>query len=371
MQRNVTILGGGNGARAAAAELSLAGHRVTLHEARAFREQLAAIAEAGELTALGEVSGTARLRVEADLEEAIIGADLILMVVPTNVQRYFAERLAPLLSDGMNVALMPGSLGSLEFVEVLRDLGVDADITVTEFAALPYATRIETPTAVRVFGRRRVVAAGVFPSVEAQRVAPILSDLYPGIEMLRDVLEAGLNNPNPTLHCLGVLLSASRIEYSRGDFYYYEEGLTPHVCQAVEAIDEQRLEVGRALGLEILSLKDTYWKMGYGPKGDTFWSVIRGVAALQGIKGPTTVDSRYLTEDVPTGLLIYSQLGEQLGVDTSIMASVITLAGALLDQDFRAQGRTLSRCGIAGMTAQSLREYVRTGKPSGGSDSYS
>ena len=52
-----------------------------------------------------------------------------------------------------------------------------------------------------------------------------------------NVLAAGLNNPNPTLHCLGVLLSASRIEYSHGEFYYYEEGMTPHVCQAIEAID--------------------------------------------------------------------------------------------------------------------------------------
>ena len=41
--------------------------------------------------------------------------------------------------------------------------------------------------------------------------------------MHANVLEAGLNNPNPTLHCLGVLMSASRIEYSHGEFYYYEE----------------------------------------------------------------------------------------------------------------------------------------------------
>ncbi|MEI2717507.1 MAG: NAD/NADP octopine/nopaline dehydrogenase family protein [Candidatus Nanopelagicales bacterium] len=142
------------------------------------------------------------------------------------------------------------------------------------------------------------------------------------------MLEAGLNNPNPTLHCLGVLLSASRIEYSHGEFYYYEEGMTPHVCQAIEAIDAERVAIGEALGVSVLSLRDTYSVMGYGPKGDTFWSVIRGVAALNGIKGPTEIDSRYLTEDVPIGLTIYSQLGSRLGVDTKIMQSVITLTGA-------------------------------------------
>jgi len=262
----------------------------------------------------------------------------------------------------MNVVLMPGSLGSLEFVEVVRRSGSTADITVSEIAALPYATRIVGPDSVHVFGRRRIVSIGVFPAQAADRVRPVMSDLYPGIEEMANVLEAGLNNPNPTLHCLGVLLSASRIEYSHGDFYYYEEGMTPHVCQAIEAIDAERVAIGAALGVSVLSLRDTYSVMGYGPAGDTFWSVIRGVAALNGIKGPTEIDSRYLTEDVPIGLTIYSQLGTQLGVDTKVMQSVITLVGALLDRDFVAMGRTLERCGIGDLNRGQLLDYVTTGQ---------
>jgi opine dehydrogenase len=156
-------------------------------------------------------------------------------------------------------------------------------------------------------------------------------------------------------------LSASRIEYSHGEFYYYEEGMTPHVCRAIEAIDAERQAIGAALGVDVLSLLKTYAKMGYGPSGDTFWSVIRGVAALNGIKGPTQIDSRYLTEDVPIGLTIYSQLGRQLGVDVPLMESVIHLAGALLSRDFVAEGRTLEGCGIAGMTRDQLVAYVTTG----------
>ena len=99
MRRNVTILGGGNGARAAAAELSLLGHGITLYEARAFRDQLNEVAAASEITAVGEIEGVARLRVEADLEEAVADADLILIVVPTNVQRYFAESVVALTNQ--------------------------------------------------------------------------------------------------------------------------------------------------------------------------------------------------------------------------------------------------------------------------------
>lgn len=362
-QRRVAILGGGNGGRTAAVDLALAGHEVRLYDVPAFASGLDAIAATGRITATGVISGSAPVRVEFDLGRAVAGVDLVLMVVPTMHQMALADLLAPHLVDGMNIALMPGSLGSLEFVERLRSRDQLPDVTVSEVAALPYATRITGPAEVHIFGRRRYVSAGVFPASESDRALPILADLFAGFEPMPNVLAAGLNNPNPTLHCLGVLLSASRIEYSHGEFYYYEEGMTPHVCDAIEAIDAERVAIGAALGVEVLSLRDTYARMGYGPKGDSFWSVIRGVRALNGIKGPTSVDSRYLTEDVPIGLTIYSQIGRQVGVPTPIMESVITLSGALLSRDFVADGRTLQRCGIVGMGAGELQKYTQTGRP--------
>ena len=362
--RRVTVLGGGNGARTAAAEIAIAGHQVVMYELPGLAASLAGIVSSGVICADGAISGVAPVRVATDIAEAVADAEVVLLVVPTMHQLAFARALAPVLTDGMNLVLMPGSLGSLEVVEYFRSLGELPDITVSEIAALPYATRISGPCDVTVFGRRKYVSVGVFPAVKAERVMAVLTDVYPGIQLQAHVLEAGLNNPNPTLHCLGVLMSASRIEYSHGEFYYYEEGMTPHVCRAIEAIDAERVAIGAALGLEILSLVDTYYVMGYGPKGDNLWSVIRGVAALNGIKGPHEIDSRYLTEDVPIGLTIYSQLGRQLGVDTALMDSVITLAGALLSRDFVAEGRTLARCGIAGMTSDQLLTYVTTGSAS-------
>lgn len=353
--RRVAVLGAGNGGRTAAAEFALRGHEVTLYDVPPFSAGLHAIATAGHIVATGEIEGTAPVRVESDLAAAVDGADVVFVVVPTNHQRTFAGLLAPVLPDGAHVVLMPGSLGSLEVARLLPNA------TVSEIAALPYATRITGPTEVTVFGRRRIVSVGTFPAVRSEQVAAVLDDLYPGIDVMPNVLAAGLSNPNPTLHCLGVLMSASRIEYSHGEFYYYEEGMTPHVCQAIEAIDAERLAIGAAFGIELLSLRETYPVMGYGPRGDTFWSVIRGVAALHGIKGPSQVDSRYLTEDVPVGLTIYSQLGRQVGVAPVLMESVIHLTGALLATDFVEDRRTLQRCGLDGMDRDQILGYVTTG----------
>lgn len=360
--RRVTVMGGGNGARTAAAEWGIAGHDVTLFQIPALAHELDAVARSGQIVADGEIEGVAPVRVEPDLARAVAAADVVMIVVPTMYQLAYTQMLIPLVRDGMNIVLMPGSLGSLAVAEQFRRAGATADVTISEIAALPYATRITGPDRVHVFGRRRIVSVGVFPAAKSDRVLPVLAVLYPGIELMAHVLEAGLSNPNPTLHCLGVLLSASRIEYSHGEFYYYEEGMTPHVCRAIEQIDAERVAVGAALGVSILSLKDTYHVMGYGPRGDSFWSVIRGVAALNGIKGPTEIDSRYLTEDVPIGLTAYSQLGRKLGVGTAVMQSVITLAGALLSRDFEAEGRTMERCGIDGMSTQVLLDYVATGQ---------
>ena len=220
VSRRVTILGAGNGGRAAAAEFALGGHAVTLYEIPALASSLDGIAASGSITATGVLSGTAPVRVELDLEQAIVEAEILLAVVPTMYQRAFAEMLAPHVRDGMNLVLMPGSMGSLDVSEYWRTHGVSADVTVSEIAALPYATRITGPDSVHIFGRRRIVSIGVFPAEKAYRVMPAMSELYPGIEQMANVLEAGLNNHKQNLHCLGVLLSASRIEYSHGEFYY-------------------------------------------------------------------------------------------------------------------------------------------------------
>ena len=82
---------------------------------------------------------------------------------------------------------------------------------------------------------------------------------------------------------------------------------------------------------------------------------------MMGVKGPSELDNRYLTEDVPIGLVCFSQLGRQLGVDVKLMESVINMAEAVIGRDFYSIGRTLERCGIMGMDSNALVEYAKTG----------
>ena len=57
------------------------------------------------------------------------------------------------------------------------------------------------------------------------------------------------------------------------------------------------------------------------------------------------VDSRYISEDVPQGLVMLEALSRHLGLETPVCTALIEIATAALGRDLRAEGRTLERLG--------------------------
>jgi len=78
--------------------------------------------------------------------------------------------------------------------------------------------------------------------------------------------------------------------------------------------------------------------------------------------GPFTMENRYITEDIPIGCNVYSQLGRQYGVKTPVIDSMIVLAEAILKRDLISTGYTLADLGIGGMSRDELNAYLREGK---------
>jgi opine dehydrogenase len=202
---------------------------------------------------------------------------------------------------------------------------------------------------------------GVFPAYRSTEVSTLFRNLYPTTTLFRDVLEAGLSNCNPVIHPLGVLMNAGRIEYARGEFWYYEEGITPSTARAMEALDKERIAIGHKLGLELPGQAAVLNAVGYGPSGD-LWEVLKGSKGLTPIKGPTSLSNRYITEDVPIGLVCWCELGEQLGVATPLMRATVAIGAAISGVDYWSTGRTMMRCGLQGMSASQIIHYVATGK---------
>lgn len=361
MKRRVTVLGGGNTAFSIAAKLSLDGFEVLLWEHPDFSRTIEPLR--GSLTIHLEepaVSGVARLAgVTTDAREAAAWSDRLICSVPSYAHRPFAEAFAPVVGEGQLIALLPGNLGTLEFASILGRAG-GRGCLLAESDTAPYVCRKTAPDGAIIWGIVPALGVGVFPAARTAEAMETMQLLFPGATAYGDVLTAGLAALNPIVHPPGVLLNAGRVERSRGEFYFYEEGVTPGVVRVIEALDQERLALGSAYGITLTPVAEAFAKAGFGPRGD-LWSVINGSRMLTALRAPGQLDTRWLTEDLPYGLAAWAALAEPVGVEMPTARSLITLGSALLGREFAAGGRDRASLGIDTLSPASLKGYLLSG----------
>ncbi|MGH2352427.1 MAG: NAD/NADP octopine/nopaline dehydrogenase family protein [Chloroflexota bacterium] len=366
MARNaVVVLGGGNTAFSVAAKLALEGREVVLWEAPSQAASIAPIRQSRQIKLTGAGGeGTATLAaVTTDAGEALAAGDVLLAPVPSYAHAPFGELLLPHLRREHLLALLPGNLGSLAFARWLRERrgtpSGDGRV-IAESDTAPYVCRKLGPDHAHIWGVVPGLGIGVFPAAETERALAALEPLFPGVHAYPHALAAGLGAMNPIVHPPGVLMNAGRIEYSKGEFYFYEEGVTPGVVRAIEALDDERRAIGGALGLDLAPVAEAFHAAGFGPKGD-LWAAINGSRMLTQLKAPGSLQTRWLSEDVPYGLRTWAELGEQMGVPAPVMRALVALGDVVLGVDSWQTGRSLADLGIAGMARDSLERYLATG----------
>jgi opine dehydrogenase len=348
----IAILGAGNGGQSMVADLVLRGHCVV-----ALYDRFPAVID--PIRTLGGVHlESARLRgfaplplLTTEIGEAVAEADVIFVVVPAFAHEYIAEQLAPHVRRGQSIILTPGYLGSTIF---RRNIPAASGVVVAETSSLPYATRLAQPghASIRLFKQWLPIAAA--PASETPKLIETLSPLYPFLVPATNVLEAGLNNPNPIIHIGTMLLNLGRIEQQptikEGEFFGW---VSPKVNRLNLGIERERLDVMRELGMNAIGRAD-FRTHAYGSATATP-SAPEDEAPLPMSVG---VPERYLTEDVPMGVVPVADLGSLVGIETPVSRSVIQLSGFLTGRDFWSEGRTLQRMGLAGFDKEALLERL-------------
>ena len=99
-----------------------------------------------------------------DIAAAVDGADLILLAVPAYAHRPFAEACARHLKAGQIFVLVPGTLGSLEFAQVLEEMGNREDVILAEIDTSPYVCRKTAPDTAHIWGVVPRLGLGVRPA---------------------------------------------------------------------------------------------------------------------------------------------------------------------------------------------------------------
>jgi len=365
MPVRVSVLGAGNGGCATAADLMGRGFPCTLFDLPEFDAVLAPIREAGVLRltgALGDRTVPAP-EITTDVREAVEGADLLVIAVPAFAQDAFARACAPFMRPTQIVVLTPGSTGgALAFAQALRREGAAEEVVIAETLSLPYACRKVEPNHVHIGGVKRNLPVAAFPAIQTPRVLSELETIFPGaLVAAAHVLETSLNNPNAMAHPVPALLNAGWIETTGGDFRFYTDGVSPSVARAMDALDRDRLSLMASLGLEAVPAIEWDRRL-YGLVGATTYELNRDSWVHREIRAPEGLRSRYLTEDVPFGLVPIASIARQLGVETPVIDLFIDLASMLLDEDLRAAGRTADSLGLGGLDASGMVEFVTTGR---------
>lgn len=360
MSKKFAIIGAGNLGQAMAAHLALEGHQVSIYNRSLSKVE--EIREAGGIQVEGVVEGQAKMhRVSGDLGDVVPGAEIIMVTVPASSHGAIATGLAPHLEDGQAIVLHPGhTFGAFEVFHVLEQHGVKKDLTFGEIQTSLLTSRLIGPARVNVSAIKNALPISVFPSDHGFDRIEVLFDVYPSSLRAPNVLKTGLDNLNAPVHVPVTLLNLGRID--RGDeFLYYWEGFTPAVSKLVQSVDQERCEVARALGVTPITLQE-FFSTAYDTSGPELWQKVQSNEAYREITAPKTVNTRLIFEDLPTGLVAFSSLGRELGVETPCCDALIAVVNAIFQTDFSKEGRTVENLGLAGLGAEGIGRFARTGQ---------
>jgi opine dehydrogenase len=129
----------------------------------------------------------------------------------------------------------------------------------------------------------------------------------------------------------------------------------------IKAVHEEVARTGEAIGIKMLEYpEESFWSK------STIMSVYFKAPGdmddtVADIAGPSSMKDRYITEDVPYGLVPTAQLAHKFDVDIPIIDATIKLASVINQTDYYHQGRSLGELGIADLSQEELTGILRDG----------
>ena len=356
----VAILGSGNGALAEAFEWSRAGHDIYMFDFPQFDKQVAAITKAGGIYSEGMMEGFQPVKYAGhDIELVLKGADLVFAVGPAYATEPFGKACAPYAEKGQIFVVCPSScMGAILFKNALGLSVEDHSVIVADTSTLPYAVRIIADGKIAVYNRLGGgVLLATLPSSKNDMVYDLLKPVHGCVEKAKNIFQTCLQNANPMLHPCITTLNAARIE-GPDDFFFYEEGVTPGVGRLLKAIDDERIQLGKALGLEIESDPHISIRQGYLTE-ESYDHGYSKAPGFMGIKAQTQLDYRYYNEDAGFGLVLWVDLADRLGLELPNVRAMLQIVSSIMGRDYKAEkARTLDTLGLAGYSITELLKIL-------------
>ena len=322
------IIGSGNTGQALAAYLASKGADCILNTRDTEKQQR--IAYEG-IEATGDISGHFRVPITCAMEEAVSGADYILVMTIAGAHREVAERLKPLLSAGQRVLIFNSNWGAFQFGQVLGSDIADKDLIIAETAAQLFLATTTSPGKVRLSVKEKVYVSATDPE-KTGGLLEHLAPYFPQFVAGASIFETTLSSTNPVIHVPITLFNAVRVENAQ-HFLFYGEGVSQRIVDLILHIDRERMAVAKAMGCEIddvLSAINSFWEI----KHDNLYDALTKNETYLRSVGPKSFGHRFLTEDVPYGIAPVARLGRILGIDTPYTDDLLQTLDMLLGKGF-------------------------------------
>lgn len=301
--------------------------------------------------------------VTRDAESAIQGADVVMVFILTQYLEQLAERIARHLEKDQLVILVPGYMGSVHF----RRHSVE-QVLLAEGESNANDARIHEPGCVKILFKNVRNCLSYLPASARERGQAIASQIFETYRDTREnIVASALHNPNLLVHTVGMYAMKPMMDYCAKHHpdevpAMYRDALGTDFAWAIlDLLDKERMDILEAYGCERIPYLDACKFRNEVDLSKDSRQVFEDYKVITP-GGPSSFEHRYVTEDVPGGLVLMSSLGKAMGVATPTCDHVIQVAAAILERDFYAEGLTLKKLGLGGLAPEQLLDFVNHGQ---------
>lgn len=352
--------------------------------------------EQSRFVELGESSVT------ADLEYMVAQSDIIIIALPSIFHEDAVRQMKEVGIWRRRIPIVLSPSRSVASPYIWKIIGDRYPIIC--FSTCPYSCKAPKPEVALIKRRKRTFVASLEGDVNKIHV-DMIRELFPQAALTTVPALTSLNNIGGVFHCATYMLNIDEIERRNkvGDtFSFYMDGIAarPEVGEVLEQIDQVRLQIAHALGIRTFGLKEN-------PREDIWRKLTNGLRALEeesandidilrhirkeftefldncvisaqhwldityGVKRiedeslseaigrtPTYQKNsvpqlRYVTEDIPTGLVPFEALANMLKIDAGPCSRIIDMYNEKFNTDARITGRNLSE-----FRTEEIKDYL-------------
>jgi opine dehydrogenase len=355
MEMSVSIIGAGNCGCAFAADLASRGVSVLLYAHPDHRRNADTIQSNGYLEAGLQIEGRFHPIVSSNMDDVVRFSKYIVITVPSYGHDAILSELEKFDLSGHIVISITGN-----FFALMARKQTNAQF-ILETSSAPYASRMQEGKVI-VLGVKSILPIAALPIDVSQTLRDEIGAIFPmPLEWRSNVLEIGMSCITGVIHPTPALMNTGWIETTKGDFYFYREGMTPSVARVIDAVDTERMAIAREFGFKpqsVLAIMNGYYRRAFVDFTEFARETVEHNMTRM---APTQMRDRFIVQDVPYVLVPWYELGVKVGIHSSAIKSIIDLASIVNETNYMETGRNLRRLGLsAASKAQVLETFSAT-----------